>query len=169
MFLKLICVCCVSAPLSFAFAALPAGADTISPKLRQDDVTYSMAKPNQQVYGTGIASRATEASALRLQAEHDLQSGRVHDAVAKARKAAQFDPDSADSHLVLAHALSACLRAGGYQDKQMYDECMHEWRILRWHDANIEEQQEAGQQIAKLRLARVWSKLHPEHTKDLSM
>src|SRR5262249_20624112 len=112
----------------------PAFGDNISPKLDQSDTTYTMEQPDKGFYGTGIASRATEAFELRCAAERDLQGGRVHDAVRKARKAAQFDPSSADSHLVLARTLTACLKAEGFQDKEMYSQCVKEWRLLRWHD-----------------------------------
>jgi hypothetical protein len=146
---------------------LPAQADNISPGLKRRDVIYSLEKPDKETYGTGIASRAAEASVLRLDAERDMQAGRIHDALRKARKAAQFDPEVADSHLILARAMSACLKANGYQDKELYDECVKEWRLLRWHDANSNNNDEAAKQLAKLRIARAWSKFRPAKYKPL--
>lgn len=150
----------VIAVCGVAFYAYPSGADNISPGLARRDTTYSLEQPNRELYGTGIASRATEAFALRMDAERDLQAGKIHDALKKARKAAQFDPEVADSHLLLARTMTACLKAGGYQDKDLYRECISEWRLLRWHDANNSNEEEAGRQLTKLRLARAWSKVH---------
>lgn len=147
-----------------------ASADNISPRItKHEDVVYSVEQPNREIYGTGIASRATEASILRLEAERDLQAGKAHDAVRKARKAAQFDPNEADSHLLLARALTACVKADGFKDKQLYDDCVREWRLLRWHDANSSNQDEAGRNLAKLRLARAWSKVKAPQYKSVPM
>jgi hypothetical protein len=157
----------IAAIYSMAAQALPVVADNISPGLKRRDVIYSLEKPDTKTYGTGIASRATEASALRLEAERDLQAGRIHEALRKARKAAQFDPEVADSHLVLARVMTECLRAAGYQDKELYEECVAEWRLLRWHDSNSSNNEEAAKQLAKIRIARTWSKFHPPKYKPM--
>ena len=145
-------------------------ADSISPQLQREGKTYCLEPPNRQWYGTGISSRATEAFDLSLQAERDLQAGKIHDALHSARKAAQFDPGSAQSHLILARALSACVRSAGYHDKALYDECIQEWRLLRWHDADSSHQDEAAKQLALLRIGKLVSKVKaPSKDRPFSM
>ncbi len=150
-------------------AAQPASSDNVFPTLKSTETTYTLEKPNSQYYGDGVASRATEASALRLEAERDMQGGKIHDALRKARKAAQFDPDSTDSHLILARVLTKCVKADGYKDKGLYAQCVREWRTLRWHDSSSSNQDEAASQLTKLRVARVLSKIKAPPVESASM
>jgi tetratricopeptide (TPR) repeat protein len=112
---------------------------------------YTTEKPKTEYYGTGSSGRLTEASELRVLVEDLLSSGEYEKAIPKAKKAVQLDPGDPSGHLFLARALTNKL----YQSKEEIDEkllaeCIREWQMIRYHDADPTEQWEAGNQVKAL-------------------
>ena len=130
-------------------------ADPMSFGINSGAHVYSTEKSDRSMFGDDVGGLMVESSVLRLQAEKDLKKGDVDEAVRKARKAVQFDTESPDSHLVLARALTAKIYSVDFDiAPHIYKECLHEWRLLRWHNGDSSEDTEAGQQLRKLKIAK---------------
>lgn len=83
-----------------------AWSDAISPSIKETSQTYSNEKPDRAFYGTGIAGRMSEASALRFRGEQETQDGDIDLALRQLGKAVQLDPGDPTGHLLYARALS---------------------------------------------------------------
>lgn len=128
-------------------------------------VTYSTEKPNSAKYGTSICGLQAESSALKFEAESDLGKRNYDEAIRKAKKAVQFDCSNPETHATLAKCLTEKLYATGFDPKSpLYEQCMHEWKLLRWKCPDGFEQSDAAHQIAKLRMAKLTHKFR--HRKD---
>lgn len=137
--------------LSQLLLALPAGADAISPKIKQTEKKYSTERPYASFYGTGPAGRLTEASALRFQAEKELADNNIEEALRISGKAVQLDPGDPGTHLLYARALTAKFYSNeGDIDEKMLAKCHEEWLLIFRHDSDQEEQQEARVQVKRL-------------------
>jgi hypothetical protein len=137
--------------LATAAAVQSAMADVTSPSIKDMGKKYTTEKPKTEYYGTGSSGRLTEASELRVLVEDLLSSGEYEKAIPKAKKAVQLDPGDPSGHLFLARALTNKL----YQSKEEIDEkllaeCIREWQMIRYHDADPTEQWEAGNQVKAL-------------------
>lgn len=134
----------------------PAIADPHAFGINSGGHIYSNEKASSSYFGDDVGGLLAESSLLRLQAEKDLKKGDLDEAVRKARKAVQFDNESPDSHLTLARALTAKIYAVDFDiSPDTYKECVHEWRLLRWHNELSSEQAEAGEQLRKMKLAKI--------------
>lgn len=146
--------------LALAASAQSARADVTSPSIKDQGKKYTSEKPVTNYYGTGSSGRLVEASELRVMVEDLLASGEYEKAIPKARKAVQLDPGDPTGHVFLARALTNKL----YQSKEEIDEktlaeCMREWQMIRYHDADPTEQWEAGNQVKALKkIARALEK-----------
>jgi hypothetical protein len=127
----------------------PAHADAISPSIKETSANYSDEKPNSTFYGTGIAGRMSEASALRFQGEQDTHEGTYDSAIRKLAKAVQLDPGDPSGHLLYARALSAKIKSGKVTEKEL-DTALREWRLLWHHDSDQNEQFEAHMEARHL-------------------
>lgn len=147
--------------------ALPVYADAISPQIRDKGKVYSTEAPDTSMYGTGPAGRAIEAMTLRYEIERLLQDAKIEEAVVKARKACQLDPGDPASHLLLARALTRKFYAKqGEIDEKLLAECLYEWRLIWFHDADQWEQHEAKIEARRLgRIAKVIQKKKQEEYK----
>lgn len=131
--------------------ASPAYADDISPGVKGSGKTYSKDAPDTSYYGTGIGGRLEEAAMLRFQIDRALQDANFDQAITKARKACQLDPDTPDNHMLLARAMTKKLSTqGGSIDRKMLMEAMSEWNMLWHHDADQDDQWEAKMNYMRL-------------------
>lgn len=155
--------------LLLALATAPlASADVTSPSIKDKGKKYTHEKPNSSYYGTGSAGRLVEASELRIHIDDLLAAGDWEKAVPKARKAVQLDPGDPYGHLLLARAMTMKLyQSKGEVDEKLLIECMHEWAMIRRHDADPTEQWEAGTQYKKLqKIAKALEKQKKEKEKE---
>ncbi len=130
--------------------------DTMSVDMGSRGVTYSSEKPNVTKYGTSIGGMHAESSALRWEAESDLRKRLYDEAIRKARKAVQFNSADPETHATLARCLTEKLYACNFHvPKQTYDQCIHEWRLLRWKAPDGFDQTEAAHQLIRLRMAKL--------------
>lgn len=148
-------------------SALPVYADAISPQIKNTGSVYSKEKPVVDFYGTGVGGRATEAMALRFEVERMLQDGEYEAAIPKAKKAVQLDPGTPECHLLLARALTKKFYAKeGEVDEKLLRECLYEWKLLWFHDADQFEQVEAKIEAKKMmRIAKMLNKRKMEEQK----
>lgn len=146
-------VTAIGAPYSYA--------DVTSPMVKDRGRKYTEEKPMTSYYGSNAAGRMTEASELRFQAEHFLTAGEFDKAVPVAKKAVQFDAGDPGGHLILARALTQKFyHSKGAVDEKLLAECLREWQLIRYHDADPTEQWEAG--MAAKRLMRIAKALEKE-------
>lgn len=133
-----------------------ASADYLSPAIKDQGKRYSTEKPHSEYYGNSQASRMTEASELRIEVEGMLQDGDFLAAIPKAKKAVQLEPGYPIGHILLARALtSKFYQQKGIVDEKLLAECLREWQLIRYHDADLLDQMEAGGQAKRLlRIAR---------------
>jgi hypothetical protein len=126
-------------------------ADVTSPEIKDRGKRYTPEKPLINYYGTGSSARLTEASELRLAVEDLIAGGEWEAAIPKAKKAVQLDPGDPSGHLFLARVLTMKFyETKGKVDEKLLAECVREWQLIRYHDADPNEQWEAGQQVKKL-------------------
>lgn len=156
------CKTYAGALIFFAFvASIPmASADVTSPMIKDRGRKYTEEKPLTSYYGTGAAGRMTEASELRFQAESLFTAGEWEKAIPVAKKAVQFDAGDPSGHLILARALTAKFyQQKGAIDEKLLTECLREWQLIRYHDADPTEQWEAGMAAKRLiKIARALEK-----------
>src|ERR1700722_8789614 len=135
---------------------LPALADAISPAITGGGRAYSNEEPNSSFYGTGVAGRLAEASALRFEGEQETVGGNFDSAMPKLAKAVQLDPADPSGHLLYAHSMTGKINSSSENpDPTMLNLAIHEWKLLWRHDADLSEQQEARQQAgALMKMAR---------------
>lgn len=138
--------------IAFALILVPAvRADVTSPSIKDKGHKYTTEKARTDYYGTGGSGRLVEASELRILVDDLLASGEFEKAIPKARKAVQLDPGDPSGHLFLARALTNKLyQSKGEVDEKLLAECIREWQIIRYHDADPTEQWEAGNNVKKL-------------------
>jgi len=137
------CLCCNSA----------ANADVISPNISSTtdpDRPYSEEKPDVAFYGSGVAGRMSEASALRFQGERDTDDAKYDPAIRELAKAIQLDPGDPTGHLLYARALSRKIRSHKNVTPELVAQAISEWSMLWHHDADYSEQFEAKMQAHKL-------------------
>ncbi len=141
-----------------------ANADVTSPSIKDRGKKYSHEKPNSAYYGTGSAARLVEASELRFKVDELLQAGEWEKALPIVRKAVQLDPGDPTGHLYLARTLTMKFyQSKGAPDERTMEEAMREWEMIRRHDADPNEQWEAGTEVKKMRkIAKI---LHKEKIK----
>lgn len=152
-----------------ALALLPAAvADVTSPSIKNRGKKYTKEKANSAYYGSGQSGRLVEASELRFKAHDLLDEGEWAKAIPVARKAVQLDPGDPSGHLDLARALTMKLyQTKGEIDEKLLTECMQEWQLIRYHDADPTEQWEAGMEYKKLsRIAKALMKQKKLHEKE---
>ena len=137
-----------------------ASADVTSPMIKDRGRKYTHEKPMTDYYGTGSAGRMTEASELRFQAESLFTAGEWEKAIPVAKRAVQFDAGDPTGHLILARALTQKFyQQKGAIDEKLLAECLREWQLIRYHDADPTEQWEAGMAAKKLiKIARALEK-----------
>lgn len=156
------CKIYAGALIFFAFlASIPmASADVTSPMIKDRGRKYTEEKPLTTYYGTGAAGRMTEASELRFQAESLFTAGEWEKAIPVAKKAVQFDAGDPMGHLILARALTQKFyQQKGAIDEKLLAECLREWQLIRYHDADPTEQWEAGNNAKRLiKIARALEK-----------
>jgi len=153
----------VAVPFIFSGAAL---ADVISPQIHavDPDRPYSNEKPNTAYYGTGVAGRMSEASALRFQGERDTDDGKFDVAIHELAKAVQLDPGDPSGHVLYARALSRKIKAHAHVTPDLVATAIGEWKLLWRHDADYSEQFEARDETRKLtKLAKVMQKEAKRH------
>jgi len=132
-------------------SACPMGyADAISPSIKETDQQYSSEKPDRAFYGTGIAGRMSEASALRFRGEQETQDGDIDLAIRQLAKAVQLDQGDPEGHLLYARALSKKIHIGKNVSPQQVQDAIAEWKLLWHHDADHGEQFEARGETKKL-------------------
>ncbi|MBY0360125.1 MAG: hypothetical protein K2W82_19135 [Candidatus Obscuribacterales bacterium] len=132
-------------------AAPVAFADSLSPGIKDQGKKYSYEKPRVDFYGTGQSGRMSEASDLRFEVEGLLDEGEFLAAIPKAKKAVQLDPGYPEGHILLARALTAKFyQQKGQVDEKLLAECLREWQLIRYHDADLSDQIEAGGQAKRL-------------------
>lgn len=133
-------------------SAQTAIADVLSPSIKErQGKKYSIEKPRSSYYGSGQAGRMTEASELRIEVAGMLDDGEFLAAIPKAKKAVQLDPGYPEGHILLARALtSKFYQQKGVVDEKLLAECLNEWQLIRYHDADLSEQMEAGSQAKRL-------------------
>lgn len=153
----------IAATLTLAGVAVAmpnALADVTSPGIKDKGRKYTIEKPQTEYYGNGPAGRMTEASELRFQAETLLNSGEYEKAIPVAKKAVQFDAGDPGGHLLLARALTQKFyQQKGTIDEKLLTECLREWQLIRYHDADPTEQFEAGNAAKRLiRIAKALEK-----------
>ncbi|MBY0545959.1 MAG: hypothetical protein K2W95_01580 [Candidatus Obscuribacterales bacterium] len=144
-----------------ALSAIPsAQADYISPNIKDSGKQYSQEKPDEAYYGTGQGGRLVESFELRMQVDGLLRDHRWDDAIRKARKAVQCDPGYPENHLLLARGLAGKLyEEKGPIDEKLLADSIHEWNLIRWHDADVSEQLEARAMLSQLhRIAKTLEK-----------
>jgi len=150
---------------------LPAIADVTSPRISGEGKKYSKDRPDVERYGTGSAGRMTEASELRINVEELISDGDWEHALPKIRKAVQFDAGDPQGHLMLAKCLTMKFYANkGAVDEKLLNECLMEWQMIRYHDADPNEQWDAGQQakkLEKIKKALVKDKLRMQKDKEM--
>lgn len=130
---------------------LPAGADTISPNIHGRDRIYSTETPNYSYYGTGMGGRIQECSMLRYEIEQHLADRNYETAIKKSKRACQFDPSDPSNHLCLARSLTMKFyNQTGEIDEKLLRDCLREWQLIRYHDADRFEQVEAMHEAKKL-------------------
>jgi hypothetical protein len=153
--------CCTSSYAGFLDFDLNEGARGKYPRTEKADT---------DIYGETPGGLLHEAADLRIRSEFCLGNNQIDKAVAAARKAAQLDPDSTDSHVVLAKALTAKIYAADFDvPESVYKQCLHEWQVVRWHSADTSAQSLAGDKLAKIRwdsLSRKWRRKHRERDVD---
>lgn len=133
------------------FSAPAVFADSISPAIKDQGKKYSYEKPLVHFYGTGQSGRMSEASDLRFEVESLLDDGEFLAAIPKAKKAVQLDPGYPQGHVLLARALTAKFyQQKGQVDEKLLAECLREWQLIRYHDADLSDQMEAGGQAKRL-------------------
>lgn len=125
--------------------AIPsANADYISPNIKDKGHEYTDEKPLSELYGTGQGGRLVESSELRMAVDGLLRDHKWEEAEKKARKAVQLDPGYPENHLLLARALVGKLYGTkGTIDEKLLAECIREWNLIKWHDADPCNQLEA--------------------------
>lgn len=128
-----------------ALVAMPAAkADYISPNIKDRGHEYTDEKPHSEIYGTDQGARLVESSELRMVVDGLIRDHQWDLAVKKARKAVQLDPGYPENHLLLARALVGKLYGEkGAIDEKLLAECIREWQLIRWHDADPCNQAEA--------------------------
>jgi hypothetical protein len=135
-----------------------ANADAISPSIKETTQLYSNEKSNKAFYGTGITGRLSEASALRFQGEQDTHDQNFDTAVRELAKAVQLDQGDPEGHMLYARALSAKIKAGQVNPKEL-ETALHEWHLLWHHDSDHDDQVEAHMEARSLgRIARALDK-----------
>lgn len=143
--------CALVAGILLVTAVAPANADYISPKIHDKGHLYSTEKARSEFFGTGVAGRMSEASHLRFETESALQERDFEKAVKTAKKAVQLDPGFPEGHLLLARALTGKFyMLEGEIDEKLLHDAIREWKMIRYHDADISEQWEAKTQLKKL-------------------
>ncbi|MBX9689182.1 MAG: hypothetical protein K2X27_20910 [Candidatus Obscuribacterales bacterium] len=137
--------------LAVSFLSTAAMADVTSPSIKDKGKKYTTEKPLTNYYGTGSSARLVEASELRIAVEDMLTSGDFEKAIPKAKKAVQLDPGDPQGHVYLAKALTMKFyQSKGEIDEKLLAECIREWQLIRYHDADPTEQWEAGNEAKKL-------------------
>lgn len=136
-----------------AFFPSIAHADAISPNVNDAGKVYSTEKADSEYFGTGTASKLSEASALRFQADRLTSDGEIDKAIKVLAKAVQFDPEDPSGHIMLARAMTQKIRSKRSTeiDWDMFGQCMDEWNLIAKHDADHTEQLEARNAIAALK------------------
>jgi len=145
-----------------------AKADVTSPEIKDTGKQYTKEKALTTYYGTGSSGRLTEASELRMTVEDLIAAGEWEAAIPRARKAVQCDPGDPSGHYFLAKVLTMKFYATkGKIDEKLLAECLREWQLIRYHDADPSEQWEAGQEAKKLfKIAKALEKVRVEKGKD---
>ena len=135
-------------------------ADVTSPRIQDKGKKYTTEKADSSWYGTHSSGRLVEASELRIQIESMLADGDWEKALPKARKAVQLDPGDPQGHIMYARILTQKFyQTKGEPDEKTLIECMHEWEMIRRHDADPTEQWEAGNNVKRLqKIARAIEK-----------
>lgn len=154
-------ICAGALIVSAVIASVPiASADVTSPMIKDRGRKYTEEKPLTNYYGTGAAGRMTEASELRFQAESLFTAGEWEKAIPVAKRAVQFDAGDPTGHLILARALTQKFyQQKGAIDEKLLAECLREWQLIRYHDADPTEQWEAGNAAKRLlKIARALEK-----------
>ena len=129
----------------------PAKADYISPNIKDRGHEYSDEKPTSSFYGSGQGGRMVEASELRLAVDGLLRDHMWDEAIRKAKKAVQLDPGYPENHFFLAKGLAGKLyEHKGPIDEKLLQESIHEWNLIRWHDADVSDQLEARAMLSQL-------------------
>ena len=143
----------VLAAAATAFFADGALADSISPNISDAGKVYSTEKADSAYFGTGTASKLSEASALRFQADQLTSDGEIDKAIKVLAKDVQFDPEDPSGHIMLARAMTQKIRSNRSKeiDWEMYGQCMDEWNLIAKHDADHTEQLEARNAITALK------------------
>lgn len=156
------------AAASMAFMQPAAFCDVTSPSIKDKGKKYSREKARSDHYGTGQSGRLVEASELRFQVGDLLDEGDWLRAIPKAKKAVQLDPGDPTGHIYLARALTLKLyQSKGEVDEKLLAECIHEWQLIRYHDADPTEQWEAGNEVKKLsKIAKALAKQKKEQEKE---
>jgi hypothetical protein len=131
----------------------PALADSISPSINDAGKVYSTEKADSSYFGTGAASRLSEASHLRFKGDRLITEGEIDEGIKVLAKAVQFDPDDPSGHLMLARAMTQKLRANRTKgiDWELFGQCLDEWNLIAKHDADHTEQLEARNVISSLK------------------
>lgn len=135
-----------------ALSPIPsAQADYISPNIKDHGKKYTEEKPDEAYYGTGQGGRLVESFELRMQVDGLLRDHRWDEAIRKAKKAVQCDPGYPENHLLLARGLAGKLyEEKGPIDEKLLADSIHEWNLIRWHDADVSEQLEARAMLSQL-------------------
>lgn len=143
----------MSALVSVASTNSAALADAISPNINDVGKVYSTEKPDSAYFGSGTASKLSEASALRFKADRLSSEGEIDQAIKVLAKAVQFDPEDPSGHIMLARAMTQKLRSNKSKpiDWELYGQCMDEWNLIAKHDADHTEQLEARTAISALK------------------
>lgn len=154
-----------------ALAAPSVLADVTSPRIMDRGKKYTTEKPDASYYGRGGSGRLVEASELRICVDELIAAGEWEQALPKARKAVQLDPGDPQGHIYYARCLTnKFYQTKGEPDEKTLVECLHEWEMIRRHDADPTEQWEAGNHVKQLKkIARAIEKEKLQRERDKEM
>jgi len=85
-------------------------------------------------------STHASAEALSMASETELKSGHYDKAIALCRKSINRDNDDLDTHLNLAQALEAKIKAQDERDPELFKECVKEWLIVLRNTVGFEKE-----------------------------
>jgi hypothetical protein len=94
-----------------------------------DEPDYSEYHPETSIQAFTSSSHAS-AEAISLASEYALKNGDYNTAIALCRRAINKDNDDLDTHLNLAQAIEAKIKAQDERDQQLFKECVKEWLIV---------------------------------------
>lgn len=156
------CLVSISLTAWALFSAATAGADPVSPGVRDRGKVYSKEPADTSTYGNGPGGRAMEAMMLRFDVERLMQDGNIEAALPKAYKAVQLDPADPTTRMMLVRLLTRKFYSKkGPVDEKLMLECMSEWKVLWHHDADQTDQAEAKYEY--LRMAQIERALDRQH------